>query len=120
MYALTVENLSVAYDKKTVLENACVTVPTGHLAAIIGPNGAGKSTFLKAILNQLPNKVGKVEILGKMFEPKSLVVGYVPQRNAVDWDFLQMRWMWCSWGVMVIQVCLKDHPSKIKLLLDKH
>ena len=43
--------------------------------------------ILKAILNQLPNKVGKVEILGKVFEPKSLVVGYVPQRNAVDWDF---------------------------------
>lgn len=87
MNALTVENLSVAYDKKTVLENANVTVPTGRLAAIIGPNGAGKSTFLKAILNQLPNKVGKVEILGRFFDPKSLVVGYVPQRNAVDWDF---------------------------------
>ncbi|MFE3572997.1 metal ABC transporter ATP-binding protein [Lysinibacillus sp. NPDC059133] len=87
MNALTVENLSVAYDKKIVLENACVTVPTGHLSAIIGPNGAGKSTFLKAILNQLPNKIGEVEILGKAFEPKSLVVGYVPQRNAVDWDF---------------------------------
>ncbi|WP_283779009.1 ATP-binding cassette domain-containing protein, partial [Lysinibacillus sp. D4B1_S16] len=40
---------------KTVLENACVTVPKGHLAAIIGPNGAGKSTFLKAMFNELPN-----------------------------------------------------------------
>lgn len=87
MDALTVENLSVAYDKKTVLENVNVTVPTGRLTAIIGPNGAGKSTFLKAVLNQLPNKVGKVEILGKLFSPKSLVVGYVPQRNAVDWEF---------------------------------
>lgn len=45
MDALTVENLSVAYDKKTVLENACVTVPKGHLAAIIGPNGAGNQPF---------------------------------------------------------------------------
>ena len=87
MNALTVENLSVAYDKKTVLENVNVAVPTGRLTAIIGPNGAGKSTLLKAVLNQLPNKVGKVHILGKLFAPKSLVVGYVPQRNAVDWDF---------------------------------
>ena len=85
--ALVVQNLSVAYDKKRVLENANLIVPKGHLAAIIGPNGAGKSTFLKAVLNQLPNKVGEVEILGKAFSPKSLVVGYVPQRNAVDWDF---------------------------------
>ena len=87
MEALKVENLAVAYDKKKVLENVNLQVPTGHLTAIIGPNGAGKSTFLKAILNQLPNKVGRVEILGKSFTPKSLLVGYVPQRNAVDWDF---------------------------------
>lgn len=85
--ALVVQNLSVAYDNNRVLENANLKVPIGHLAAIIGPNGAGKSTFLKAVLNQLPNKVGLVEILGKKFSPKSLVVGYVPQRNAVDWDF---------------------------------
>ena len=87
MNALTVNNLSVAYDKKTVLENVSVSVPMKHLTAIIGPNGAGKSTFLKAVLNQLPNKVGTVEILGRSFQPKSLIVGYVPQRNAVDWDF---------------------------------
>ncbi|AWE07838.1 manganese ABC transporter ATP-binding protein [Lysinibacillus sp. 2017] len=87
MEALKVENLAVAYDKKKVLQNVNISVPTGHLTAIIGPNGAGKSTLLKAILNQLPNKVGRVEILGKVFSPKSLIVGYVPQRNAVDWDF---------------------------------
>lgn len=87
MEALKVHDLSVAYDKKVVLENVNVSVPSGHLTAIIGPNGAGKSTFLKAVLNQLQNKVGSVEILGKHFSPKSLVVGYVPQRNAVDWDF---------------------------------
>lgn len=87
MLALEVQNLSVAYDQKTVLDQVNVAVPTGHLTAIIGPNGAGKSTFLKALLNQLPNKVGQVRILGEAFEPKKLVVGYVPQRNAVDWDF---------------------------------
>lgn len=87
MDALSVTDLSVAYDNKMVLERASVQVPVGHLTAIIGPNGAGKSTFLKAVLNQLPNKVGTVEILGKPFDPTSLVVGYVPQRNAVDWEF---------------------------------
>ena len=87
MNSLYVEELSVAYDHKTVLEKVSLRVPRGHLAAIIGPNGAGKSTLLKAILNQLPNKVGTVSILGKPFQPKNLLVGYVPQRNAVDWDF---------------------------------
>lgn len=87
MNSLTVEQLSVAYDKKIVLDKASFQVPTGKLTAIIGPNGAGKSTLLKAILNQLPNKVGNVSILDQPFNPKKLIVGYVPQRNAVDWDF---------------------------------
>ncbi|MER2107345.1 MAG: metal ABC transporter ATP-binding protein [Solibacillus sp.] len=87
MNALVVKHLTVAYDKKVVLNNASVEIPTGHLTAIIGPNGAGKSTFLKAILNQLQNKQGSVQVLGKPYKPKEGIVGYVPQRNAVDWDF---------------------------------
>lgn len=87
MEALSVQQLQVAYDKKIVLKNINVNVPEGHLTAIIGPNGAGKSTFLKAVLNQLQNKQGAVQILGKPYKPKDGVVGYVPQRNAVDWDF---------------------------------
>ena len=87
MNAIEVQNLAVAYDKKVVLEDVNVEVPVGKLTGIIGPNGAGKSTFIKAILNQLPNKVGKVSILDKPFSAKNLTVGYVPQRNAVDWDF---------------------------------
>lgn len=87
MNSLIVEQLSVAYDKKIVLDKASFQVPIGRLTAIIGPNGAGKSTLLKAILNQLPNKVGHISILDQPFNPKKLVVGYVPQRNAVDWDF---------------------------------
>lgn len=87
MNVLEVQNLSVAYDEKIVLQNVNVSVPSGKLTAIIGPNGAGKSTFLKAILNQLPNKKGTVSIAEKSFSPKELIVGYVPQRNAVDWDF---------------------------------
>lgn len=87
MNALSVNQLTVAYDKKVVLKNATVNVPTGYLTAIIGPNGAGKSTFLKAILNQLPNSKGQVAILNQPYKPKECIVGYVPQRNAVDWDF---------------------------------
>lgn len=87
MNALLVQQLQVAYDKKVVLKDVNVAIPQGHLTAIIGPNGAGKSTFLKAILNQLPNKQGLIQILDKPYEPKKGVVGYVPQRNAVDWDF---------------------------------
>ncbi len=87
MEALHVKHLSVAYEEKVVLEDINLLVPPGKITGIIGPNGAGKSTLLKAILNQLPNKTGEVRILGKPLCPKDCKVGYVPQRNAVDWDF---------------------------------
>lgn len=87
MKALQVNNLSVAYEEKTVLNKVNLTVPVGHLTGIIGPNGAGKSTLIKAILNQLPNKSGNVHILERQLNTKDHTVGYVPQRNAVDWDF---------------------------------
>ncbi|WP_313892795.1 metal ABC transporter ATP-binding protein [Psychrobacillus sp.] len=87
MNALQIKNLSVAYEDKIVLKDVNISIPVGSLTGIIGPNGAGKSTLIKAILNQLPNKTGTVHILDRPLNPKDLIVGYVPQRNAVDWDF---------------------------------
>ncbi|QOV11645.1 metal ABC transporter ATP-binding protein [Viridibacillus arvi] len=87
MNAIEVSHLSVAYEDNLVLYDINLSLPIGKLVGIIGPNGAGKSTLIKAILNQLPNKTGKVEILGHSLNPKNHLVGYVPQRNAVDWDF---------------------------------
>ena len=87
MNVLQVKDLSVAYEEKVVLSDVNLTIPKGQITGIIGPNGAGKSTLLKAILNQLPNTTGAVHILGRPLNTKDCRVGYVPQRNAVDWDF---------------------------------
>lgn len=87
MKALEINNLSVAYEEKVVLNDVSLSIPVGCLTGIIGPNGAGKSTLIKAVLNQLPNKTGTVQILERALNPKDHTVGYVPQRNAVDWDF---------------------------------
>jgi manganese/zinc/iron transport system ATP- binding protein len=62
-------------------------VPPASLVAIVGPNGAGKSTLLRAILNLIPRTSGKIQIFGDEFEGQRRRVGYVPQRESVDWDF---------------------------------
>jgi len=62
-------------------------VPAGKLLAIMGPNGAGKTTLIKAILGLLPTAAGRVQILGKPYAKQRHLVGYVPQRGSVDWDF---------------------------------
>ena len=84
---VTVNNLTVAYQKKPVLEDISFSVPEGKLIGIIGPNGAGKSTLIKAILELIPTISGKVQIFGSSYKQSRKKVGYVPQRESVDWDF---------------------------------
>lgn len=84
---LKITNLSVAYDKKPVLREVSFEVPEGKLIGIIGPNGAGKSTLIKAALGLVPKLEGNVEIYGKAYKQQRKLIGYVPQRESVDWDF---------------------------------
>ena len=84
---LEVHDLTVSYHKRPVLWGVDVEVPVGQLVGIIGPNGAGKSTLIKAAMGMLPLDSGWVKIFGGPVEKNLKRVGYVPQRESVDWDF---------------------------------
>ncbi|MCY3865980.1 MAG: metal ABC transporter ATP-binding protein [Chloroflexi bacterium] len=85
--ALTVDDLTVAYREKPAIWDIDLDVPAGVLMAIVGPNGAGKSTLIKAVLNLIPRAAGAVSFFGEPYERARSLVGYVPQRGSVDWDF---------------------------------
>ena len=87
MKALEVADLTVAYEEKPVLWDIDLEVPAGILMAIVGPNGAGKTTLIKAILGLLKPAAGQVSIYGRPYAEQRRLVGYVPQRGSVDWDF---------------------------------
>lgn len=84
---LSIHGLSVAYQKKPVLRDITFEVPEGNLIGIVGPNGAGKSTLIKAALGLIPRLHGEVTIYGKPYAKQRKLVGYVPQRESVNWDF---------------------------------
>ena len=84
---LEIHDLTVAYHKKPVLWGIDLVVPRGKLVGIVGPNGAGKSTLIKAAMGLLPLSSGWVKIFGEPVEKNLVRVGYVPQRESVDWDF---------------------------------
>jgi manganese/zinc/iron transport system ATP- binding protein len=84
---LEVHDLTVAYHKRPVLYGIDLVATPGNLIGIIGPNGAGKSTFIKAVMGLLPTSSGWVKIFGKPYPEACNRVGYVPQRESVDWDF---------------------------------
>jgi manganese/zinc/iron transport system ATP- binding protein len=84
---LELHDLTVAYHKKPVLYGIDMAVPKSSLVGIIGPNGAGKSTLIKAIMGLLPASAGWVKVFGEPYKKNCHRVGYVPQRESVDWDF---------------------------------
>ncbi|NQX76211.1 metal ABC transporter ATP-binding protein [Gilvibacter sp.] len=85
--AVSVDDLTVAYNYKPVLWDIDLAIPEGVLMAIVGPNGAGKSTLIKAILGIIDPIAGSVGIYGKPYEDQRQLVAYVPQKGSVDWDF---------------------------------
>jgi manganese/zinc/iron transport system ATP- binding protein len=87
LYALEINDLTVAYHQKPVLWDVDLRVPSGALMAIVGPNGAGKSTLIKAALDLIPRAAGDVRFFGAPLRRVRTRIGYVPQRNSVDWDF---------------------------------
>ena len=85
--AIEVTDLTVAYRETPVLWDIDLDVPPGVLLAIVGPNGAGKTTLIKAILGLVRPAAGNVLIYNKPYQDQRRIVGYVPQRGSVDWDF---------------------------------
>ncbi len=84
---LDVHDVTVAYQRQPVLWNVDLTLREPKLVGVIGPNGAGKSTLLKAILGLVPLAGGAVRLFGEPVAQARRRIGYVPQRESVDWDF---------------------------------
>jgi manganese/zinc/iron transport system ATP- binding protein len=84
---LDIHDVTVAYQRKPVLWDVDLVIHKPQLVAVVGPNGAGKSTLIKTVLGLLPMASGSVRIFGKPVAAVRKRVGYVPQRESVDWDF---------------------------------
>ena len=62
MEAISVKNLSVAYEDNIIIDNMNLTIPKGKISIIIGANGCGKSTLLKSIARVIKAKSGEIFI----------------------------------------------------------
>jgi manganese/iron transport system ATP-binding protein len=87
--ALELTSLSAGYKRgPAVLEDISLSIQPGERVAIVGPNGAGKSTLFKVIVGLMPHRTGDVLVHGHSHHAGDCPsIGYVPQREAVDWRF---------------------------------
>jgi ABC-type Mn2+/Zn2+ transport system ATPase subunit len=81
------EGVSAGYDGRVALTDVSLEVRPGSLLAVIGPNGAGKSTLLKLIAGLLKPTAGRLTVLGGPPGSAAREVAYLPQAEAVDWEF---------------------------------
>ncbi|GJD28983.1 Aliphatic sulfonates import ATP-binding protein SsuB [Methylobacterium adhaesivum] len=58
--AVTVRDLSKAFDGHTVIENLDLHIPAGQFVAVVGRSGCGKSTLLRLILGLEQPSSGRV------------------------------------------------------------
>jgi ABC-type Mn2+/Zn2+ transport system ATPase subunit len=84
--ALELENVNVNYGGMPALEQISLRVERGDQVAVVGPNGAGKSTLFNVIVGIVQPSRGQVHVYGSG-PTAHICVGYVPQRNRIDWSF---------------------------------
>lgn len=75
---VSLNNLTVRFDERPVVDQVNLKVHPGDIITIIGPNGAGKTTLIKAVLGIQKVSAGQVSL------KKNLVIGYVPQHLTLE------------------------------------
>lgn len=85
---LEVKHVTFGFGAEPVLQDVSLHLHPGQFAALVGPSGAGKTSLLKLILGLLQPSHGEICINGKTLQGQPAPrVGYVPQLEAVDWNF---------------------------------
>ncbi|SFG74046.1 ATP-binding cassette domain-containing protein [Methylobacterium gossipiicola] len=67
--AVTVRDLSKAFDGHTVIENLDLHIPAGQFVAVVGRSGCGKSTLLRLILGLEQPSSGRVVLESEGVRP---------------------------------------------------
>ena len=81
--AVSIQNLTLGYDRHPVVHHVTGTIGQGDLLAIVGSNGAGKSTLLKAIVGELKPLTGHIDLHGAGKQD----IAYLPQVVDIDRSF---------------------------------
>lgn len=80
MNAVVARDLSAGYATGAPVVSDCTfSVAAGSSVAVLGPNGGGKTTLLRALLGDVPQRTGEVELAGK--------AAYVPQTERYRLDY---------------------------------
>ncbi|HSN15583.1 MAG TPA: metal ABC transporter ATP-binding protein [Anaeromyxobacteraceae bacterium] len=75
---VALEEAAIGYGRRPLLSGVSLAVAPRDFLALVGPNGGGKTTLLRTLLGTM------APLTGRRSSPRSLRIGYVPQRDLLD------------------------------------
>ena len=121
---LKIEKVSLAFKKRSILENINFSLNQSEILGLLGPNGVGKSTIFNLIIGLFKPDYGKISINGENVlnypiaeRASKFNIGYVPQYGGY---FHELTLMENLNAVGEIQIHnKKDRQHKIEQLIAK-
>jgi iron complex transport system ATP-binding protein len=88
---LEVRGISVAIDRKRIVEDVSAAARAGEVLAIVGPNGSGKTTLMKALSGELAHD-GEIALNGRPLRtlpPRvaATIRAVMPQASVLSFPF---------------------------------
>jgi ABC-type Mn2+/Zn2+ transport system ATPase subunit len=81
------DSCCVEFGSELVLDDVSFSVTSGTLVGVVGPNGGGKTTLFNAMTGTVPLAHGTITIAGLSPDQAKSLIGYVPQKEYVNWKF---------------------------------
>ena len=86
---LKINNLSVFYKRKKILNDINLLLKEGEVIGLLGPNGAGKTTFFQSIVGLHKVEHGSIKLNNSnitnlpIFKRAKLGLNYLPQETSI-------------------------------------
>lgn len=78
---LKIDQLSITFEQRKILDNIHLEVKEGEFVSLIGPSGCGKSTMLNILAGMFPCDEGSIYVDGQEVHGLSPHFAYMPQND---------------------------------------
>ena len=121
---LKLENVSLSFGKRQILENINFEINKGEIFGMLGPNGVGKSTIFNLVTGLITPEKGSIFIGGEkvnnypiFLRTTKFKIGYVPQYGGYFYDLTLFENLRAVGEILIKNP--RDRIEKINFLTSK-
>ena len=121
---LKLENVSLSFGKRQILENINFEINKGEIFGMLGPNGVGKSTIFNLVTGLISPEKGSIFIGGEkvnnfpiFVRTTKFKIGYVPQYGGYFYDLTLFENLKAVGEILIKDP--RDRIEKINFLTSK-